>query len=230
MPSAHWHPGATLGAVSATWTLQERETGKRKADNAPPGILLMWVLRAPPESGLGSRQDVFNEPQRISTVASQQPSSLLRTTRSGQRDGKPGGEFIKSRKRCLRNHKSNGWHDLRKLLWLSDSVVKSSSEERFSPLSQPLVLTFFHFLSSFIWPWLPMPSDPTRHVHRVALLPCPTAGPVHVAATEKNSSHHYRDICKLRWWFSNCEFWYATYCFTYSKLLFQTLPGANTSK
>lgn len=134
MPSAHWHPGATLGALSATWTPQERETGKRKADNARPGILLMWVLRAPPESGLRSRQDVFNEPQRVSTVASQQPSSC--TTRSGQRDGKPGAEFIKSRKRCLRNRKSNGWHDLRKLLWPSDSLVKSSSQEEFSPLSR----------------------------------------------------------------------------------------------
>lgn len=41
---------------------------------------------------------------------------------------------------------------------------------------------------------------------------------------EKTSSHHYHDICKLWWWFSNYECWYAAYCFNYSKLLFQTMP------
>lgn len=43
-------------------------------------------------------------------------------------------------------------------------------------------------------------------------------------AREKTSSHHYHDICKPWWWFSNCEFWYAAHCFNYCKLLFQTLP------
>lgn len=37
------------------------------------------------------------------------------------------------------------------------------------------------------------------------------------------SSHHYHDICKLRWWFSNCEFWYGARCFNYCRALLQDL-------
>lgn len=207
------------------------------ADHAWPVISLMWVARASPEqrqSGVGSRQDVFNEPQHISTVACQQPSSLLRTRRwrNRQRDRKPDGEFTESRKRHLGNNKSKGGHDLRKILWLTDIVLRVQVRNVFSfVLTQALTFFFFHFLSSFIWPRLPLPSDLPQ--------PWPQGGAAAVShrrasscgsSREKNSSHHYHDICKLRWWFSNCEFWYATYCFTYSKLLFQTLPGANTSK
>lgn len=40
------------------------------------------------------------------------------------------GELIKSRKCCLRNHKSNGGDDLRKHLWLTDNGFKGFSHER----------------------------------------------------------------------------------------------------
>lgn len=176
MPSAHWHPGAALSAVSATWTLQERAMGKCKADNAPPGILLMWVLRAPPESGLGSRQDVFNEPQCVSTVASQQPSSLLRTTRSGQWDGKPGGEFIKPLNTVSETANqtvdmiwgsSSGYHIVLLRVQVRNSLVlyfNTSSD--FFPLLEFLSLTL---TAVAIWPYPPRPQGGTAAVsHRRA--------------------------------------------------------------
>lgn len=141
------------------------------------------------------------------------------------------GEFIKSRKCCLRNHKSNAGYDLWKHLQQTRNSFKGSRQERLV-----LCLSTSSDLSSWRVPlsdpkccW--MESDLIHYVHRMALLKCSKAGPVFCGSNqEQTSSQHYHDICKLRWRFSNCEFWYAAYCFTYSKLLFQTLPGANTPK